>query len=134
MQGRVAEIDQALCTSCGACAQACPQNAIFEYEEVPVLSGGSRQPDRVYAGDATPVATARPVPAVSRGRSALAKPERIAAAAVLLPALSRLLIRLAGRISLHDSGRNNSSLSRSAARQMPVGKGGRGGRRWRGGA
>ncbi len=107
MRGGVAEIDRDFCNSCGACSGACPQNAIYEHGELPAPYLGDRSE---VAGNAAPerrVAMARR-PAVLTGR------EKAAAAAILLPALSRVLARLAGRPALRGG---NGSRSRDGGMQ-----------------
>ncbi len=115
-----AEINEGLCTSCGSCAESCPQEAIYEYEEVPALRGTIRDLDRAPS--------ARLPLTVAERRKALARQQKIAAATVMLPVLSKILLRLAGRVSLRGGGRGSSGLQ-----QQPTVLGGRGGHRWHGG-
>lgn len=134
MQGQTAEIIQGLCTSCGSCAESCPQGAIYEYEELPAPRTAGRPL-------AEPRAEARPVSAI-RARPLLAREQKVAVAAVLVPALYRLIARFAGRGSarpVRGSGvstrwtRAASRASRGSARPAR-GSGVRGGgHRWRGG-
>ena len=121
MLGETVEIEEGLCTSCGSCAEACPQNAIYEYEEVPALRGEARE--------LTPTTTSRSPLAVAQKRPSLARQQKAAAAAVLLPVLSRLLFRLAGRVSLRGGGRASSNLPRQQSSAISS----RGGHRWHGG-
>jgi ferredoxin len=123
VQYQAAEIDQDMCTSCGSCAEACPQNAIYEYEDVPALYESAR---------AVAASTEQRAPvAVGRKPSALARREKVVAAAVLVPTLSRILLRLVGRISLRGGDRN--PLSSGFEQRQPAGRVGRGGHRWHGG-
>lgn len=115
MQGPVAEIIQGLCTSCGSCAEECPRNAIYEYEELPAQRSGTYDP--------VPSMSSRPPVVVGERRPLLARQQKIAAA-VLLPALSKILFRLAGRVSMRGNGRDASNAP---------GKACHGGHRWRGG-
>lgn len=112
MRGRTAEIEAGLCTSCGTCAQDCPQGAIYEYEEVPALRGNLQPAAVSYA-------PGPPAP-VGDWRQSLARQQKVVTAAVLLPALSKILFRLAGRPS-----------NRAKNRTVVTGRGG--GHRWRGG-
>jgi Fe-S-cluster-containing hydrogenase component 2 len=125
IRDQVAEIDQVLCTSCGSCNEVCPQGAIYEYEEIPVLYEGAR--------GVAPYLASKSHLAVTRNPSALARRERIAAALVLAPALSKYLFRLAGRISLRDSARRRSTLDKYIERQCAE-RASRGRHRWRGGS
>ena len=125
MRGQVAEIDEVLCTSCGSCGEACPQSAIYEYEEMPALYEGAR--------GVAPYLTSKSHLAVAQNPSTLARREKIAAALVLAPALSRFLFRLVGRISLHNSAGRRSTLNKCPERQYAEGAS-RGRHRWRGGS
>jgi Fe-S-cluster-containing hydrogenase component 2 len=125
MQGHVAQIDQASCTSCGLCCEACPQGAIYEYEEIPALYEGGH--------GVAPYQASKSHLAVSRNPSVLARRERIAAALVLAPALSKFLFRLAGHISLRDSAGRRSTLDNYIKRHYTE-RAGRGRHRWRGGS
>ena len=121
IQCSVAEIVQGLCTSCGSCSESCPQDAIYEYEEVPAIPGGARSLTRLSAsGSKLAVAGKRP---------SLMSQQRAMMAAVLLPVLSKLLFRLAGRASPRGGGRDSAGLQK----QRPTGISSRGGHRWRGG-
>jgi Fe-S-cluster-containing hydrogenase component 2 len=119
MPGRSVEIEEGLCTSCGACAEVCPLDAIYEYEEVPALREGMRE--------LAPAIDAGSSPAVAEKRATLARQQKVAAAAVLLPTLSRLVVRLAGRVLPRGGGRSSATL------QQPTLMAGRGGHRWHGG-
>ncbi|MEW6553751.1 MAG: 4Fe-4S binding protein [Actinomycetota bacterium] len=116
--GRAVEISEGLCTACGSCAEVCPQDAIYEYEELPVLQGQKREAVRAGAPHSPLTAAERSAP--------LARQQKIAAAAVLLPVLSKLLFRLAGRVSLRGG-------NRSAKLRQPSCSDARGGHRWHGG-
>jgi ferredoxin len=128
MLDRVAQIDQSLCNECGTCSEVCPQNAIYEYEyeEVPAVYAGERAP-------ATSTASRPPVTVVRRP-PALTRQEKIAAAATLVPAISRFLVRLVGRISASGKSRGSPALGRGSDQQA-TGKASRGRQhRFRGGS
>jgi len=120
IQGRAAEIVQGLCTSCGACAESCPLNAIYEYEEVLAIPGGARSLKPLSAPGSTL--------AVAEKRSSLMTQQKMMAATVLLPVLSKLLLRLAGRVLLRG-GRSSTGMQQ----RRPTGITARGGHHWHGG-
>ncbi|NPV58411.1 MAG: 4Fe-4S binding protein [Actinobacteria bacterium] len=124
ISGNVAKIDRDLCNSCGACRDECPQAAIYEYEVLPAPRQGVGAPAR---------STSRvPGPAVRPKVPALTPREKAVAVAALLPALSRLLIKLAGYVSPRGGG---NRLARSGVVEPKVSRAGSGaGRhRWHGG-
>lgn len=125
MQGQVARIDPELCTLCGSCSDVCPQNAIYEYEEVPALYARSRAvtPSRIRK---SPLAVIRETPPLTRQ-------EKIAAAAAIVPVLSKFFLRLVGHISLRDREGGHPASSGDLGRQPAV-KAGQGRHRWRGGS
>jgi ferredoxin len=125
LQGGVAKINEPLCTSCGLCMDACSQKAIYAYEELPVLYADPR------TGAPSPAAKSRIV--VAQRAPAITRTEKIAVASTLLPVLSRLFLKVVGRIPLPgESGRRVSG--GDVERRQSVGKGGGGRHRWRGGS
>ena len=125
IENQVAQIDEGLCTSCGACGDACPQGAIYEYAEVPALHDRARVPAPSMATRSA---------AVSRPKAAaLTRQEKVAAAAVLVTALGRIVLRLAGRVSSRGGG-GRLSTGKEPGSRPPMGGAYRGRHRWRGGS
>ncbi|OFW57986.1 MAG: hypothetical protein A2W01_10850 [Candidatus Solincola sediminis] len=87
----VARIDGAQCTSCGSCFEICPQGAVHEVKHVPALYPANRavSPSQVSQSPARAI----------HGWPQLARREKVAALTVLLPVLSRLALRMVGRLS-----------------------------------
>lgn len=121
-----AVIDQAICTSCGACCEACSQNAIYEVVHAPL----SRSPALTASA---PVARRAPATVTLR-TNRLTREEKAAALATVLPALSRILVRLAERfLSRGDGGFHSGGIVKSDYGRL-TGQAGRGRHRWRGGS
>jgi Fe-S-cluster-containing hydrogenase component 2 len=124
MPGGVAVIYPGLCTECGLCREACPQGAIYEYEEIPALQSSTR--------GVTPYPASQSRLAVSADTSALARREKTVAALVLAPTLSRLIFRLAARVSSRGNG-GRRPMSGKYLEQRYTENTCLGGHRWRGG-
>ncbi len=124
VKGRVAEIDRDACTGCGACGDECPQGAIYEYEILPAPRQGAGAPAR-YASSGSGPAFWPKFPALTRR-------EKAAAAAALLPILSRLLLKAAGRVSLRGR-ESRRPRSGGAEAPGPIGHASAGRHRWHGG-
>lgn len=124
IRGGVAGIDRDSCTSCGACRDECPQGAIYEYEVLPATR---------KSGEATAAFAPKGYRlAVRPGVSSLTPREKTAAALALLPALSRVVLRLAGHVYQRSAGKARSRDARAESLR-PLGRSDAGRHRWHGG-
>ncbi len=126
MRGQVVGIEQERCNSCGACREVCPQNAIHEIVHTPL----SRS---LAVAASVPAARNAPV-TVSLRANRLTREEKAAALATVLPAVSKVIVRLAERFLLRsDRGLRTGSVAKGDHGISHM-RSGRGRHRWRGGS